>query len=428
MQEEQTDKLKHFVRHNLLFVVVMSMFAVLAVFLIIARVVDEVNTEERQEALQPFYTPAEALSLTTPGSLIKQEDLGVDVPGGGKGLRVLYISQLSDGTATVASGMVFIPPGPVPEGGRPVVAWAHPTVGMGEQCAPSRTDDPLSDLDWLEDMMKRGWVVTATDYAGLGTPGVERFLIGRDEARDVINSVRAAQQLREAGAGPRYAVWGHSQGGHAALFAAAETDAYAPELQFVAVAVAAPAAELPTIFNEQYQSAAGWVIGPEVLVSWPQAYEDLDAGDVVTSKGSDRYQELAADCLFQADEEATARNLLKEDFFRINPMEDKAWYEAAVRETPPPVAAGRPVLIVQGLSDKVVPPDTNALYVQKSCQAGSDITVLWLGGVGHENAAVAGGTAAVFWLEDRFAGKPTSPSCGKLMPINPANPPGEPGS
>lgn len=428
MPLEFNRRIQHFIRHNLLFVVVMSMFVILVAFLAISRVVNEVNSEERQEVLQPFYSAIDPLPSVDPGRLLKQEDLDIEIPGGGKGVRVLYLSELADGTKTLASGMVFYPAGPAPEGGRPVVAWAHPTVGMNEQCAPSRGEDPIGDMSWLGEMLARGWVVAATDYAGLGTPGVEHYLVGRDEARDVINSVRAARQVEAAAAGTRYAVWGHSQGGHAALFTALETDAYAHELQFVAVAAAAPAAELPALFNEQYQSVAGWVIGPEVLASWPLVYDGLDINDVVTSKGLDKYEELADDCLQRAGEEALARNVLKEDFFRMNPMDNRSWYDSAVAETAAPMPPGRPVMIIQGLDDKVVLPDTTALYIQKSCQAGSDLTALWLGGVDHQKAAAAGGIAAVFWLEDRFNGKPTSPSCGQLMPVNPANPPAVPSS
>lgn len=427
MIEGTGKKLQNFIKQNLMFAAVMTMFAVLAAFLVIARVVDEVNTEERQEILEPFYTPSEPLPFTGPGQILKQEELGVDIPGG-TGLRVLYLSELADGTAVVTSGMIFYPATPVPEGGRPVVAWSHPTVGMGEQCAPSRGDNPLSDMTWLDEMLKRGWVVTATDYTGLGTPGVERYLVGRDEARDVINSVRAVRQLPQAAAGSRYAVWGHSQGGHAALFTAMETDAYAPELQLVAVAAAAPAAELTALFNEQYRSAAGWVIGPEVLVSWPLTYPGLDIDDVITEKGREKYEEMAADCLEKAGEEAMARNILKEDFFKKNPMEERSWYDAAVQETAAPTAPGRPLLLIQGLDDQVVLPNTTALYVMKSCQVGSDVTTIWLDGVDHEKAATVGGPSAVFWLEDRFNGKPTSPSCGQIMPVNPANPPEAPAS
>ena len=91
-------------------------------------------------------------------------------------------------------------------------------------------------------MLRAGFVVTATDYSGLGTPGVERYLIGADEARDVLNSVRAARALTATGAGTRVAVYGHSQGGHAALWTGDVAPTYAPEFQIVGVAAAAPAA------------------------------------------------------------------------------------------------------------------------------------------------------------------------------------------
>jgi fermentation-respiration switch protein FrsA (DUF1100 family) len=42
--------------------------------------------------------------------------------------------------------------------------------------------------------------------------------------------VRAARQVQGANAGTRFAVWGHSQGGQAALFAGQLAGQYAPEL------------------------------------------------------------------------------------------------------------------------------------------------------------------------------------------------------
>ena len=53
---------------------------------------------------------------------------------------------------------------------------------------------------------------------GSGTPGVHPYLIGDSEAYSVLDSVRAARELPDAKAQKRFAVWGHSQGGHAALF------------------------------------------------------------------------------------------------------------------------------------------------------------------------------------------------------------------
>ena len=67
-------------------------------------------------------------------------------------------------------------------------------------------------------MLAHGYVVVATDYEGLGVPGVHPYLVGISEAHAVLDSVRAARELPAAQATHRFAVWGHSQGGHAALF------------------------------------------------------------------------------------------------------------------------------------------------------------------------------------------------------------------
>ena len=101
--------------------------------------------------------------------------------------RVLYRTEMPDGTPRVSGAMLFVPTGPAPAGGRKVIAWAHPTVGMGDSCAPSRSTQPTQNMDWLQGMLDRGWIVTATDYAGLGTDGIEYYLIGENEAIDTIN-------------------------------------------------------------------------------------------------------------------------------------------------------------------------------------------------------------------------------------------------
>ena len=53
-----------------------------------------------------------------------------------------------------------------------------------------------------------------------------KYLVGAAEGRDLLNSVRAVRELNHAGAGARFALWGHSQGGHAVLFAAQMASAH----------------------------------------------------------------------------------------------------------------------------------------------------------------------------------------------------------
>src|SRR5258706_517777 len=103
--------------------------------------------------------------------------------------------------------------------GRPVISWAHGTHGIADQCAPSRRADMVSLLPSIGKVVSQGYVVVATDYEGLGTPGTHPYLVGVSEARGALDIVKAAQQIRETDANDKTFVWGQWQGGQAGLLA-----------------------------------------------------------------------------------------------------------------------------------------------------------------------------------------------------------------
>ena len=84
----------------------------------------------------------------------------------------------------------------------------------------TRTRSPATRYPLLQRWLKAGYAVVRTDYEGLGTPGVHQYLVGKSEGRSVLDAVRAARAL-EPRCRKRFVIAGHSQGGHAALFAAA---------------------------------------------------------------------------------------------------------------------------------------------------------------------------------------------------------------
>lgn len=377
-----------------------------------------VQTQQEQAALDPFYTPPDPLP-TEPGTVIRMEPLGVDVPGA-SAYRMLYVSELPDGTPAASGGMLFIPDSPAPPDGRPVVAWAHGTLGMGDPCVPSRSTNPLQDTDnWLDQMMALGWVVVSTDYVGLGTPGPSLYLVAQSEVRDVVNAVRAARNVPEAKAGTRYATWGHSQGGHSSVWTGHLGKEYAPELELVGVAAAAPALDLPAIMGQQWNTLAGWVIGPDVVESWPVYYPDLPLDGVLTEAGSSASEQLAHECIKEAALEALVRQKVGQRFFAEDPLSVPAWAAAADDQTPPPLGADMPVFIAQGTTDEVVLPWPNAIVQQDWCAAGSSISVLWMGGIGHMKAATTAGPSAVAWIAERFAGRPAPRTCDVPPPVTP---------
>ena len=171
-----------------------------------------------------------------------------------RAFRILYRSTDPSGRPIPVSGAIYIPNGAAPAGGRNIIAWAHPTSGVMPPCAPSLMPD-VGGMMWnLPNMISQGYIVVATDYPGLGTDGIHPYLIGESEARSVLNSVRAAREMPNTGASNRFAVWGHSQGGHAALYRRGCRTLRAG-LKLVGVAAAAPATYLVELFDADESTA-----------------------------------------------------------------------------------------------------------------------------------------------------------------------------
>lgn len=151
--------------------------------------------------------------------------------------RVQYLSEDAAGEPIVVSGLVSIPTGKAPDGGWPVVSWAHGTTGYADVCAPSaQGSDGLANAgylnamnDFVADWTGNGYAVVRTDYEGLGTPGGHTYMNGASAANTVTDIVRAAREL-SSDVGTDWVVMGHSQGGQAALFAAERAPDRAPEL------------------------------------------------------------------------------------------------------------------------------------------------------------------------------------------------------
>ena len=163
-----------------------------------------------------------------PGSLLSQESIDTGIAGA-RAWRIRYLSRDVNGVAHEASGLVIAPAG---EGeNRPIFTWCHGTTGLGDAACPSAQPDPARELityfepratqqiDYgvpgLQGFIDDGWVVCATDYQGLGTPGMHQYTVNITNARDAVYIAHAARKL-DAGAGTVLGCAGWSQGGGAA--------------------------------------------------------------------------------------------------------------------------------------------------------------------------------------------------------------------
>lgn len=360
-----------------------------------------------------FYDSPGA-SARPPGTLVRSEVID-DYLDGATTYRVLYETSDADGSPTTASGLVFVPDVPPPGTGRPVVAFTHGTIGIARRCAPSLLpgDAYAPAIAGLAGFLAAGFVVTATDYAGLGSDATTGYLVGTSEAYSTLDSVRAAMALPDAEASPRFITFGESQGGHAALFAAELAESYAPDLELVGVAAAAPATDLVSLFQQNLGTTFGDVLAAFALRSWHDVY-GADLSDVVDDQATPVIDRLAGFCL-QDEAQMLAvvpeAELLKIRFLDARPWDVEPWASIIADNTPGARRVDAPVLIGQGAADPLVLPDVQQRFVNDWCGRGQPIEYRTYDGVGHLDAGHAMADDAVAWATARFAGDDWTPTC-----------------
>lgn len=364
-------------------------------------------------AQSAFYSASADALRGPPGTLIRSEQM-LDAPVGTLAYRILYRSTGLRGEPIAVSGMVVFPDDELATRTRPIVAWAHPTSGVVPKCAPSLSGSKYSAIAGLDAMIKRGFGVVATDYPGLGTRGPHPYLIGISEGRAVLDSVRAAGELEPLHAGKRFAVWGHSQGGQAALFTGLLAEKYAPDLSLVGVAAAAPATELGVLFKDDLNTGGGNNLTAMTLWSWKRVF-DISLDKAVTPQAEPVIDELAGDCLESiADivERMVEGRALNKSFLRVDDLgQIEPWSSLMKENTPGLLARTIPVFIAQGTGDQIVRPSVTRNYVSNLCRNGSAVHTVYLDKAGHAFIALDTATEAVAWMAERFDGRPPPNSC-----------------
>jgi alpha-beta hydrolase superfamily lysophospholipase len=373
-------------------------------------------------AVDSFYEAPDPLPEGEPGAVIRSEPMAipaaVKAPAGATSRRVLYLTtDPRTGRRRVASGTVMTPPGKAPGGGRPVLAWAHATIGVAPKCAPSLDSTPApATVPGLGEFLRRGWTVASTDYPGLGTAGPNAYLVGEVEGRAVLDAARAARALEPGGTSSETVVWGHSQGGQAALFAGQDAGGYAPDLDLLGVAAAAPAVELKELLDLDGKTINGLVLGSMVLWSWPKTVPGVSLDGLVGAGGRRLVDAIASRCLKGSG--SLTRDLAAAELEKLSRSVeieelagDPGWSRALAENTPRADRSGPSLYIAQGTADPLVRPHTTASYFRRLCRAGRRARLVLMPGVGHVKAGQAGAGGAVAWAQALRAGEGAPPGC-----------------
>ena len=383
-----------------------------------------INADE--PVLDAFYDTPDDVPAE-PGVLLRSEPFTRAIPDGARAWRILYTTTGADGVPVVASGIVVVPDAPDPEtdapageataatadDAAPVIAWAHGTTGVARRCAPSALADPWTSgaLFALDRVVDEGWALVAPDYPGLGAEGAHPYLVGEPAGRSVLDAVRAAHQLDGADLTEETVVWGHSQGGGAALWTGVLAPSYAPDVDIVGVAALAPASDLIGLMDNVGDVPIGSMFAVYALQGYANAYDDVRVADYVRPVGRTTFDRAAARCLdASAIVSAVSAVTIGMDIF----VDDLTAGPLAARldQNVPRAAIEAPLLIAQGESDGLVTPGVQAAYVAARCAAGHDVDYRTYRGLGHVPLVEADSPLIpelVEWTHDRLAGvEPTS--------------------
>jgi uncharacterized membrane protein HdeD (DUF308 family)/alpha-beta hydrolase superfamily lysophospholipase len=316
------------------------------------------------------------------GILIREDDYLGRAPAGGTVQRILYSTTDALGVRAIASALVISPVDP-PSGPRPVISWNWGTTGVSRGCAPSLMDTTATRfaIPAVEEALARGWVVVASDYSGRGADGRFPYLIGEGEARSSIDAIRAARQLDGLRLSSDVVVWGHSQGGHAALFTEPVAAEYAPGLQILGTAALSPLTDplaMAHELTERDASAELSIMVSWVLVPYAETYPDVNVEDYVATSGRAIVREMTQRCLSEP-------GLFVSAITSLGVSADEPLYPANLtggalgRRLEQNSAAGpweAPMLIGWSLQDEVIPPELPQAFVERMC--GDGVAVRWV--------------------------------------------------
>lgn len=388
--------------------------AVAALLLAGGAAVVSASLQRGSPVLDDFYASPRDVPAQ-PGQLVRSEPFTRQVPANTRAWRILYTTTRGDGSPALASGLVVEPATPGPH---PVIDWTHGTTGFAENCAPSILAEPFESgaLMVLPEIVDQGWAVVATDYIGLGSRGPHAYLVGPDAAHGALDAVRAARQLPDASLGDQTVVWGHSQGGGAALWTGALATGYAPDVPLTGVAALAPASNLPGLVKNLPNVTGGSIFASFVLAGYSATYADVTFGEYVRPGAETIVQAMSERCLSEPGTFVSVLQVLgmsrDPDITARDPLTGALG--ARLDENTPPPTVAAPLLLAQGGADSLVVRPAQDAFVAAACAAGQQLDYRVYAGRDHVPLVEADSPLIpdlVAWTKQRLAGEAVEPGC-----------------
>ncbi len=330
---------------------------------------------------------------------------------GATALRLRYRSTSGvDGSPAEVTGIVFVPAGPAPAGGRSVVTVGHGTTGGTDDCAPSRYPNLLGSIDLVIPLLERGYLVAVSDLDGLGNGRPHPYLEPDTAGYNLIDIVRAAQAAVPETSN-RWAALGESQGGQASWSAAELAPGYAAGLDFVGAANLSPAADVsPVAEPGTVLSVPQQMFLPLIVSGLAVSHPELDP-DAYLHGALSAQREALVSCTTPAaaNKIDIALGLRPADSEPRTPQ-DRARIGTWLRDRAlPKRPAGGPMLVLIDERDNSVRPEWTRAAVERACALGDVIELRSRPDGLHADPRDV--PVAVDWVADRFDGVVASTTC-----------------
>jgi acetyl esterase/lipase len=351
------------------------------------------------------------------GTLIAAQPVN-DAPANVRAWRIEYWTSGDRNQPIRVTGMVIAPRDRSRAGPRRVIAWTHGLIGIAKRCAPSLGNTNFTLIPALDGVVRRGYTVVAPDYPGLGSDMVHPVLVGDAEGKSTLDAVRAARGIPEADAGSRFAVWGESQGGHAALWTGQLWSSYAPDLQLVGIAAIVPPTDLHRNFKEGSDARVRALLTAYTATSWSRYY-GASMSVVGPRSVQDVMTRLADNNCVNFDAKPKLGTIIgiviAQRAIRNLDLGTKQPWGRLMRENSLSAAALKvPALIATGTGDTIVAPAVVRDFARAACAAGKTVRFVSVQGGEHGTVARTEAQATLGWIDSRFAGGRAPSNCGSF--------------
>lgn len=368
-----------------------------------------------------------AVALPAAGDLVASSTAQASgIVGAASIVKLRYRMQAIGGGLTEANALLFAPPGSPPNGGWPLVVWAHGTTGVADSCAPSRNFAGLTEPAVANALLAAGFAVLAPDYEGLDAPGVHPYFIRSSHSNSVLSAVKAAQAVGSTTVSKAWSIIGHSQGGHVALSAAQFASQLGTDFPLRGVVALAPGSDLVLSSNLAFQSidaliSAGDLNQAAEILFFVQlngsfaihgmrtVNPNLDVSRVFGTRMRPLFDIALTDANCEAFGTAISNdlnaflsgggNLGSYPGFRRDWVTNNDFASIATANRVGQVRLTAPVLVVQGSADEQVPAGATTVLAQTLIANGTAVSLLDVPGGTHNSIVIDTLPRAVAFLK-----------------------------